>query len=110
MQKIIASGNKPGMMMIELRRMNRADRINYPGTFAFRDGCEPLIGPIQIDGKLVTIIVDDYGLLFSWGEYREKRFPFEGADLLNILFQLKPEMSEEALQEILSNYCCRLEL
>jgi hypothetical protein len=95
--------------MIELRRMERNDKIQYPGAFAFRDGMEPFIGCIQIDRKPITVIVDDHGLEFAWGEFREKRLPLEAGDLLNILFQLQNKMSEESLQEILSNYCCRLE-
>jgi hypothetical protein len=114
MESIIASGNKPGMMMIELRRMDHPDKINFPGASTFRDGCEPLIGQIKIDEKPVTIIIDDRGLLFGWGEqyynWHEKRLPFEGVDLLNILFQLQNEMTNEFFQEILSNYCCRLEM
>jgi len=100
--------------MIELRRMNHPDKIQYAGASAFRDGCEPFIGSIKVNGKPVTIIVDERGLLFGWGaqyyDWHEKRLPFEGADLLNILFQLQNEMTKESLQEILSNYCCRLEL
>ncbi len=93
--------------MIELRRMTKTDQLNYNGE-SFRDGCLPLIGEFRVDGQKVVAIADDWGLSLILEAGKETRV--SSTDALNILFQINSRMSKESIREILSNYCCRLEL
>jgi hypothetical protein len=97
--------------MIELKRMSKSDRFIFSAE-PFRDGCEPLIGFIRVDRRQIAIIIDDRGLALvpKSDEGYETRLPTFGCDVLNILFQFNNQMTLEAVQEILSNYCCHLEI
>jgi hypothetical protein len=96
--------------MIELTRMSKCDRLIFSAE-PFRDGCEPLIGYIKVGRRQIVIIVDDRGLALipKSDEGYETRLPSFSCDVLNILYQFKNQMTLEAVQEILSNYCASLE-
>jgi hypothetical protein len=99
-------------MMLPLRRMERHDKMNHPGASDFYHGQpQPFIADIKVGAIPVTVIIDEHGIEFSWGDFRFHRLPsLQGADLLNVLWELKPEMSAEFFQQVLSDYCCQFSL
>jgi hypothetical protein len=90
--------------MIELRRMTKTDLINFNAS-GFQDGCLPLIGEFRVDAETVTVIYDCWGLSLIRENGQQVRLVH---DELNIIFQLESRMTEESVQEILSNYCTSL--
>lgn len=98
-------------MMIPLRRMDRHDKLNHSGASDFWHGQpEPFIAEIKVGSIPVTVIIDEHGMGFSWGDFRFKRLSLQGADILNVLWELKPEMSAESFRQVLSDYCCQFSL